>query len=439
MRALTCRIWLVGTTALLAALLPAATARAVNSVTPICNGQQCASGWYTSPVFVSWAWTGGTATNGCASQYYAADTVQTLTCSVQFPNELVTVQYILDLEISSPTIAAVPSRAPDFNGWYNRAVAVSFEGSSFSGIAFCTPPVTYAGPDAANTALSGSCTDNAGKTVGASIGIHYDATPPIVTGADPSRPPDFHGWYKHPITFQFTATDAVSGVASCSRVRYSGPDTARGAVIGTCRDQAGNVAILRVPIRYEARAPALIVTASAGDRSIALRWHTSAPLSSIVISRSPGLGGRARTSMHLAPSQTIFRDTRVQNGLGYRYAISARDQAGNRLTRTIEVTAGPHLLTPSRGAHLTAPPMLRWTAVRNASYYNVQLYRGSSKILSKWPTRASLRLSAHWSFAGRRFWLSPGPYRWYVWPGYGSKGLAHYGRAIGASSFIIDP
>ena len=51
-------------------------------------------------------------------------------------------------------------------------------GTSFSGIASCTS-TTYAGPNTAAATVSGTCTDNAGKTVTVtSAPFHYDATAP---------------------------------------------------------------------------------------------------------------------------------------------------------------------------------------------------------------------------------------------------------------------
>jgi hypothetical protein len=154
-----------------------------------------------------------------------------------------------------------------------------------------------------------------------------------------------------------------------------------------------------------------------------------------VVSRSPGLHGAANSVLDRtgAPSYT---DGHVRNGVRYAYSVTARDQAGNVSVRTIAVRPGPRLLSPSAGARIGAPPLLSWTPVKGASYYNVQLYRGH-KILSVWPKEASLKLRRHWSFAGRRFRLRPGRYRWFVWPGYGSRTRAHYGALIGSGTFTV--
>ena len=74
--------------------------------------------------------------------------------------------------------------------------------------------------------------------------------------------------------------------------------------------------------------------------------------------------------------------------------------------------------------------------MHGASYYNVQLYRGA-KVLSTWPAHARLQLRPTWRFDHRRYRLKPGRYRWYVWPGFGRRGSARYGRLIGSGGFVV--
>jgi hypothetical protein len=74
--------------------------------------------------------------------------------------------------------------------------------------------------------------------------------------------------------------------------------------------------------------------------------------------------------------------------------------------------------------------------VPNATYYNVQLWR-RGRILSMWPRGTSVRLPRAWVYQGRRYRLSPGRYRWYVWPGLGRRSEKRFGRLIGESSFVV--
>ena len=106
--------------------------------------------------------------------------------------------------------------------------------------------------------------------------------------------------------------------------------------------------------------------------------------------------------------------------------------------QTRVVSAKPVLRAGVRPAPwVDSPPLLIWRRVAGAAYYNVQLYRGEQKILSSWPVRNRLALRSAWSFEGRRHELSPGRYRWYVWPGFGPRSSARYGKPVGASSFVF--
>ena len=114
----------------------------------------------------------------------------------------------------------------------------------------------------------------------------------------------------------------------------------------------------------------------------------------------------------------------------HRWTVTA--PAARRTSRTTSA-----LLSPRAGARVTSPPLLRWRRVARASYYNVQLFRGSVKILSAWPAATRLQLKARWRYLGRQRRLSAGVYRWYVWPGYGKASQRRYGRMLGGSTFRV--
>ena len=273
--AMTARRGLMGVVGIVVTLVlwlgAAGAASASYSVNPSCTAATqtsgCSSAWYTSPVQVLWSWSpndGGTAVSGCVTQSVAQDIRMVASCTVTGPSGTTGVDQPINLEMSNPTAGALPSRPPDSNGWYNHAVAISFTGSAFSGIALCTSPITFAGPDRSGVSVAGSCTDNAGKVASAGVALNYDATPPTISRATPSRPPNNHGWYNRPVSFAFSAADATSGLSGCSNPTYTGPNTASASVTGTCLDRAGNVAARSVPLHYDASPPAL--GASVDDR-----------------------------------------------------------------------------------------------------------------------------------------------------------------------------
>ena len=154
--------------------------------------------------------------------------------------------------------------------------------------------------------------------------------------------------------------------------------------------------------------------------------------------RSGRAGAGTRVSRGL---QRRFVDRRVANGVRYRYVVVAFDRAGNRSRGVVRLARPVALLlrAPRPNARVSTPPLLRWTPVRSASYYNVQVWRGGRKVLSAWPEGAQVQLPRAWTFEGRRYRLTRGVYTWYVWPGIGAKALARYGPMLGRSSFVVVP
>ncbi len=271
-----------------------------------------------------------------------------------------------------------------------------------------------------------------------SFPLHVEISTPTAT-ATPDRPPDANGWYNHPVTITL-AGSAFSGIAACTPAQaYGGPPTASTALGGTCTDNAGKTSSASFPFRYDATPPALSVASQPADGSVDLSWRASAgpaPLQWVQVSRDPGVAGAAAGVVYQGAG-TSYQDKRVRNGTRYTYTITAMDQAGNVTQRTASAKPGMRLLAPAPGSRLAAPPALSWTAIPKASYYNVQLFKGGTKILSAWPTKASFKLARSWKFGGKRHRLARGRYHWYVWPGYGPQRANKYGKPVGHATFVI--
>ena len=195
------------------------------------------SRWYAGPVAVVWhASPAPEETSPCLlgiEYLIETDSVRNLLCSARWRESGTDRREVtVHVEVSTPTAEVIPERPPDFSGWYNHPLAITFKAKGYSGLATChtgspSATTTYAGPDALSAAVGATCVDPAGKSVAPSFGLRYDATPPKITGAFASRPPDFSGWYNRPITFAFTGVDATSGFEPCS-VTYEnscGPTT----------------------------------------------------------------------------------------------------------------------------------------------------------------------------------------------------------------------
>lgn len=335
----------------------------------------------------------------------------------------------------TPICTTAQGTSPCAAGWYRTSVLQLAWAWTAGGTPSGCNEAAYQSDVVATVSCTVSWTDGFVGTQ--SYTLHVEISSPTATIA-PSRPPDSGGWYNHPVTGTPTAT-AFSGIASCTSTSYAGPDTATATVSATCVDNAGkSVTDVSAPFAYDVTPPSLSVAASPADRSVGLSWQTDGDLAPTVlvnVTRSPGSGDAVADTVYSGDAGG-YHDTHVRNGVRYAYTITAVDQAGNASARTIIVTPGPRLLSPAQNAHLPAPPMLTWTPVPHASYYNVQLYR-KGKVLSVWPDRASLQLRRRWRFDGHRYRLSPGRYRWFVWPGFGKRSASRYGHPIGSGTFVV--
>ncbi len=365
-------------TALVAAAVSAGVASAASPPTAMCSvggavAQPCVSpGWYTAPVTLTWSPNGSYITGDCADHTYIQD-----------------------------TNAAGDTSNPwdDCQYWY----------------------------DAGSQMVSGKVTSS----------INVEVSAPAAS-ATPSRTPDVNGWYNHPVSVSFGGS-SFSGIGSCTPPQtYAGPDTAGTTLTGSCTDSAGKIVAASYSLQYDATPPTVNLQADAGDKGIGIDWRVSsgpAPLQSVQLSRTPGIGSAGTTVVDSGGAGS-YRDTRAKSGIHYHYTLTATDAAGNVTVRTLSVTPSAHLLAPAAGAAVRVPVMLTWTPVPGASYYNVQLYR-RGKILSTWPRRAGLELTARWTYRGDRHRLAPGRYRWYVWPGFGPRDRARYGAEIGSGTFVV--
>jgi hypothetical protein len=419
-------------------LFTPAAAAAPPTVTPTIFGTSGANNWFISDVTINWTIQSSLpyTSTGCDGVKLTADTTETdVTCSATSDAGTSTQTLRIKIDKTPPAVTASPVRSPDANGWYNHGVAVNFSGAdATSRIASCSSS-TYAGPDVANGAVIGSCTDNAGNVTQASFGLKFDATAPSIA-AVPARPPDANGWYNHPIAVGFSGADGTSGIAACSSATYSGPESAAKALTGTCTDNAGNAAGASFPLKYDSTPPKLSkLAAIPGNRRLVLSWVASPDTQLIQVMRASSARG-VKAGLVYSGKGASFRDTRLKVGARYRYTVIAIDQAGNSVSKTLAATATGPLLAPTPAQLVSRPPLLRWTPVKGAAYYNVQLVRGK-KILSSWPATNHFRIPRSWVFEGHRYRLHRGVYRWYVWPGFGTFSAHKYGSVLGGSSFVF--
>ena len=211
-------------------------------------GTPGANGWYTSPVTLTTS--GADSISGpvvCTDlQYQTTETAGAVfngscTNAAGLKTNAASLTVKLDTTPPSATLAVTAGTAGN-NGWYVSDVTVGTSGAdSISTPVVCTA-AQYQTTDTAGTVFNGSCTNNAGLSANAApLTVKLDKTPPTVT---------FNGDIQNGQSFYFSfvpaqplcsATDGLSGVASCGVAGYGtavGPHT----LTATATDAAGNTA-----------------------------------------------------------------------------------------------------------------------------------------------------------------------------------------------------
>lgn len=182
------------------------------------------------------------------------------------------------------------------------------------------------------------------------------------------------------------------------------------------------------------------LVAKAGAAKITLSWSKPAvsDFDHVVVTRAEALVGAEPIQIYHGSGASLI-DRGVRNGVQYRYVVVSVDRSGNT-SAGVAVVAVPTrilLVAPLDGASVAKPPMLRWIATKGADYYNVQLFRGTTKILTVWPLKSQFALHRTWKFGGGKITLTQGTYHWYVWPGFGARAAVRYGNMLGSSSFAV--
>lgn len=301
----------------------------------------------------------------------------------------------------------------------------------------CEQYIPVAGPNKGTTLRCSATSDGGTTTIDTKV-LKIDADPPTGIAAQLSRGPDYKGWYNHPVSATWTATDATSGLASCSSLTYAGPDSSSATLAGSCTDNAGNSASASSALNYDATAPVLgKVRVDSKASSDLVHWASTSPSDTVLVQRW-ARGNEKQQAVLFRGSGTAFADGKVAPGLEYNYAVQTFDQAGNASKRIV-VAGLPKVLLLGKSGYVpraAAKPILRWNRVHGAQYYNVQLYRGTKRVFAAWPAKNQLGLPAGWRWNGKRQRLSAGKYRWYVWAGFGARSFAHY-QTVGSAQFIV--
>lgn len=176
-------------------------------------------------------------------------------------NGQVTIVYTADT--TPPVVTSHVSGTLGSNGWYVGDVTVSWtvdEPDSPGSLVQTGCLNQLISTDQQATSYTCSVTSDGGTSIPVTATVKRDATPPTnVSGVPATGPNGSNGWYRKPVSFVFSGSDATSGIATCSSRTYSGPDGRGVSVSGSCTDNAGNTSP-GVPsrlINYDATAPRL--------------------------------------------------------------------------------------------------------------------------------------------------------------------------------------
>lgn len=175
-----------------------------------------------------------------------------------------TTGFRIDKTAPMMTFGAI-SPLPNSAGWNNTNVSIMFTvADSLSGVATTNPasPLILT-TEGATINGNVTVTDVAGNSATVtSPSVKIDKTPPVLTFGSTTPAPNAAGWNNTNVTIPFTATDAISGVATTSVLSplvLSGEGTAvTGKVMAT--DRAGNSATFStVSFKIDKTPPTLTV------------------------------------------------------------------------------------------------------------------------------------------------------------------------------------
>ena len=283
------------------------------------------------------------------------------------------------------TSTAPRPRARRRAGWYTHAVTYAFSGTDpapGSGMGPCDT-VTYTGPDTPAASVTGGCSDNAGNRTEASDAFHYDATKPTVTGrrrprARPQRLVHASGRVQLPGQRPHVR-DRLLQLAHLLRPgRRHGP--ARRELHRRRRQRGDQDDLVQVRLLASGEVEAV---RGAGQQDDRRELGSSERRRQLRLDPAPA-GGPAVTIY--TGQRPRLRGPGPRNGRKYTYAITSLDAAGNQ-SAPVAISAVPDgsTLRPFLDTEVSQPPTLSWAKARKAHYYNLQLYRGRTKVLSVWP------------------------------------------------------
>ena len=287
-----------------------------------------AAGWNTTPVTITYACSDNlSGVLACPQQQVASveGKAQQFTAIVtDQAGNTANSAILLNIETTAPTITALLTPAPNVAGWNNTDVTVGFNcAPSASDVVSCQPPVVVSAEGKAQS-VSGTVSDQAGKTATASAIVNIDKTPPLIS-ASAAPPANAAGWNNTDVMITYLCSDSLSGIAVCPSPTAVSSEGAAESFSAQAVDQAGNVSTVSTTLNIDKTPP--IVTAVTAPPANGAGWNNTDV--TVTYSCSDGLSGVAS-----CPSTAVISS----EGQNQNVPGQARDIAGNAGTAAVTVS-----------------------------------------------------------------------------------------------------
>lgn len=246
---------------------------------------------------------------------------------------------IIGVDNDLPSIQATVSPAPNAASWNHTAVTVTFQcGDATSGVASCSSPVTIT-TEGAGQVVTGKAVDLAGNVATTSVTLNIDLTPPAISPALVPAANSF-GWNNTNVTVNFSCTDALSGIASCSPPVSFTSEGAGQTAQGTATDKAGNSATTTATVNIDKTPPTITASVSPAPDARGIVTLPAGGAATVTFTCSDPLSGVASCPSAIQVSTP---------GLNQQVSGAAVDKAGNSAsaTLTFSVEATPLAVTAS--------------------------------------------------------------------------------------------
>ncbi|KAL0481024.1 hypothetical protein AKO1_014071 [Acrasis kona] len=172
----------------------------------------------------------------------------------------------ISIDNEAPILTGTPRTKPNANGWYNRNVTVDFSCSdALSGVVSCPLPV-YLNAEGKDISVEKTLYDYAGNSAQSNLLISIDRTAPVIISQYLTTANE-QGWFNQIVVVNYTCTDALSGVESCSAPVAITQNGQSVTVVGQAIDLAGNLATVEDVIKVDTVPPVVAVTTSSNPNA----------------------------------------------------------------------------------------------------------------------------------------------------------------------------